>query len=159
VQQVGVKFYVCNTAAMKTHNINSVDLIFLIFTGWEHAGRDSSVGIATRYGLDGPGIQSWWEARIFVSVQKGLGAQPASYTMDTGSFPGIMPSVRGVDHYPHLGLTDSPLCRKCGAEEQISAHILCRCEVLASARQAYLGSFFLEPEDINLLAPDFFKFF
>ena len=23
-------------------------------------GRDSSVGIATRYGLDGPGIESWW---------------------------------------------------------------------------------------------------
>jgi hypothetical protein len=24
-------------------------------------GRDSSVGIATRYGLDGPGIESHWE--------------------------------------------------------------------------------------------------
>jgi len=23
-------------------------------------GRDSSVGISTRYGLDGPGIESWW---------------------------------------------------------------------------------------------------
>ena len=23
-------------------------------------GRDSSVGIATRYRLDGPGIESWW---------------------------------------------------------------------------------------------------
>ena len=23
-------------------------------------GRDSSVGIATRYGMDGPGIESWW---------------------------------------------------------------------------------------------------
>jgi len=22
--------------------------------------RDSSVGIVTRYGLDGPGIESWW---------------------------------------------------------------------------------------------------
>jgi hypothetical protein len=25
---------------------------------WE--GRDSSAGTATRYGLDGPGIESWW---------------------------------------------------------------------------------------------------
>ena len=25
-----------------------------------HGGRDSSVGIATRYGLDGPGIESRW---------------------------------------------------------------------------------------------------
>ena len=24
-------------------------------------GRDSTVGIATCYGLDGPGIESWWE--------------------------------------------------------------------------------------------------
>ena len=23
-------------------------------------GRNSVVGIATRYGLDGPGIESWW---------------------------------------------------------------------------------------------------
>jgi hypothetical protein len=28
-------------------------------------GRDSSVGIATGYGLDGPGIESRWEARFF----------------------------------------------------------------------------------------------
>jgi hypothetical protein len=25
-----------------------------------HVGWDSSVGIATRYGLDGPGLESWW---------------------------------------------------------------------------------------------------
>jgi hypothetical protein len=24
-------------------------------------GQDGSVGIATRYGLGGPGIESWWE--------------------------------------------------------------------------------------------------
>ena len=28
-------------------------------------GRDSSVGIATRYGLDGPGIESRWRGEIF----------------------------------------------------------------------------------------------
>jgi hypothetical protein len=28
-------------------------------------GRDSSVGIATRYGLDGPGIESKWGGDIF----------------------------------------------------------------------------------------------
>jgi hypothetical protein len=46
-----------------------------------------------------------------------------------------------------MGL-DSPLCRKCGAEEETSVHILCQCVVLASMRQAYLGSLFLEQEDI-----------
>ena len=43
-------------------------------------GRNSSVGIATRYGLDGPGIESSWEARFSAPVQAGLGAHPASYT-------------------------------------------------------------------------------
>jgi hypothetical protein len=47
-----------------------------------------------------------------------------------------------------LGLLDSPLCRRCGAEEETSARILCECEGLASLRHVYLGSFFLEPEDI-----------
>jgi len=51
-------------------------------------------------------------------------------------------------HLYLLGLLNSPLCRKCGVGEEISAHILCECEALASLRHAYLGSFFLEPEDI-----------
>ena len=35
--------------------------------------------------------------------------------------------------------------------EENLAHILCECEALASLRLAYLGSFFLEPEDIKSL--------
>jgi hypothetical protein len=48
-------------------------------------GRDSSVGIANRYGLDGPGIESPWGARILAPFQTGPGAQPASYKSSTGS--------------------------------------------------------------------------
>jgi hypothetical protein len=51
--------------------------------------RDSSVGIATLYGLDGPGIESQWGARFTAPVQTGPGANPASYKMGTGSFPEI----------------------------------------------------------------------
>jgi hypothetical protein len=47
--------------------------------------RDSVVGIATRYGLDGPGIESRWGARFSAPVQTGPGAHPAYYTMGTGS--------------------------------------------------------------------------
>jgi len=36
-------------------------------------------------------------------------------------------------------------------EEKTSAHILCECEALASLRNTYLGSYFLEPEDIKSL--------
>ena len=63
-------------------------------------GRDSSVGIATRYGLDGPGIESRWVARFSAPVQTDPGAHPASYRMGTGSFPGVKRPVRGVDQTP-----------------------------------------------------------
>ena len=65
-------------------------------------GPDSSIGIATRYGLDGPGIESLWGTRFSATVQTGPGANPAAYAMDTGSFPGLKQSGRGVDHPPHL---------------------------------------------------------
>ena len=51
-------------------------------------GRDSSVSVVTRYGLDGAGIESRWGARFSAPVQTGPGAHPASYTMGTGSFQG-----------------------------------------------------------------------
>jgi len=43
---------------------------------------------------------------------------------------------------------NDPRCRKCGPEEEASVHILSECEALASLRHAYLGSLFLDPEDI-----------
>jgi hypothetical protein len=45
-------------------------------------GRDCSVGLAIRYGLDGPGIELQVGERFFASVQTGFGTHPASYTMD-----------------------------------------------------------------------------
>ena len=43
------------------------------------------------------------------------------------------------------------MCRKCGTAKEDSVHILCECEALASLRHAYLGSLFLDPEDIREL--------
>jgi hypothetical protein len=43
-------------------------------------GRDSSVGLATRFGLEGPGIESrWGGARFSAPVQTGPGAHPFLY--------------------------------------------------------------------------------
>ena len=71
---------------------------------WEYfrdaLGRNSSVGIATRCGLDGPGIEFRWEARFSAPVQTGPGAYSASCTMGTGSFPGVKRPGRGADHPP-----------------------------------------------------------
>jgi hypothetical protein len=63
-------------------------------------GRNSSVGIATRYDLDGPGIESRWGARFSASAQTGPGNYPASCTMGTESFARIKRSGRGADHPP-----------------------------------------------------------
>ena len=60
--------------------------------------QHSSVGIATRYGLDGPGIESRCGARFSAPVQTGPGAHPASHTMGTGSFPGVKRMGRGFEH-------------------------------------------------------------
>ena len=50
------------------------------------SGPGSIVGIATGYGLDGPGTESRWGARFSAPVP---GAHPASCTMGSGSFPGV----------------------------------------------------------------------
>jgi hypothetical protein len=61
-------------------------------------GRDSSVGIATRYGSDSPGIESRWRTRFSEPLQTGPGSHPAYYTKGTVSFPGVKRSGRGVDY-------------------------------------------------------------
>jgi hypothetical protein len=77
---------------------------FIKFTFTDHLSYNQSpgsvVGIATAYGLDGPGIESRWGARFSAPVQTGPKAHPASYTMGTGSFPGVR-CGRGVTLTPH----------------------------------------------------------
>jgi hypothetical protein len=50
-----------------------------------------------------------------------------------------------------MGLSNNPICRKCGTEEETSVHVLYAYEALASLKHSYLGSFFLDPEDIRKL--------
>jgi len=71
-------------------------------------GRVSSVAVATCCGLDGPGIETWEGARFSAPVQTNSGAYPASYTMGTGSFPGVKWPGYGVEYPPHL----APMLKK-----------------------------------------------
>ena len=73
-------------------------------------GRDISVGIgiATRYGLNGQGIEFRGGGRFSAPVQTGPGVHAASYTMGTGSFPGLKRPWGGVKHSPHL----APMLKK-----------------------------------------------
>jgi hypothetical protein len=65
-------------------------------------GQNSVVSIASRHGLDGPGIECWWRVRFSTPVQTSPGAHPASYTRGTESFPGVKQPGHGGDHPPHL---------------------------------------------------------
>jgi hypothetical protein len=60
--------------------------------------RDSSVGIATGYGLDDRVGQ---EFSLLHVIQTYPGAQPSSYPIRTeGSFPGVKRQGRETDHLP-----------------------------------------------------------
>ena len=63
--------------------------LYLCASWYTRYGPGSSVGIVTGYGLDGPGIESRWGRDFSAPVQTGPGAQPASCTMVTESFPGV----------------------------------------------------------------------
>jgi len=63
------------------------------FNTFVDVGWDSSVGIATRYGMKGP-----VGARFSAPVQTSPGAHPASFTMGTGSLPRVKRPGRCVDH-------------------------------------------------------------
>jgi hypothetical protein len=55
-------------------------------------------GDSLRAGRSGGRIPVW--TRFSAHVYTGPGADPASYTMGTGSFPGVKRPGRGVDHPP-----------------------------------------------------------
>ena len=72
------------------------------YHGYNSCGPGSVVGIATAYGLDGPGIEKKnpGGARFSAPVQTGPGAHPASGTIGNGSFPGVR-CCRGVRLTPY----------------------------------------------------------
>jgi len=85
--------YCKNLKSCITHIINY--RLFSKITGW-----NSSVSIATHYGLDGPGIKSRWGQNFPQPIQTDPGVHPASYTMGTGFFPGVKQLGHSTDHPP-----------------------------------------------------------
>jgi hypothetical protein len=63
-------------------------------------GWDSSVGIATRYGLDGPGTESRWEREFSQPSRPALGPTQPPIKWVPGLFPGVKRPGREVDHPP-----------------------------------------------------------
>ena len=75
-------------------------LVNLVMNLWvpDGPGKLSRYSESLRAGRFGDSIPVW--ARFSVPVQTVPGAHPASYTMGTGSFPGVKRPGRGVDHPP-----------------------------------------------------------
>jgi hypothetical protein len=63
-------------------------------------GRDSSVGIATRYGLDGPEIEFRWGEIFRTRPDRPWGPPSLLYNWCRVSFPGVERPRRGADHSP-----------------------------------------------------------
>jgi len=63
-------------------------------------GRDSSVGIATRCGLDGPRIESRWGRDFPHPSRSALGPTQPPIQLVLGPSPGGKVAGRGVDHPP-----------------------------------------------------------
>ena len=82
-------FYSCNVLQTVYVPLGKLNFTAKLYTYkyYEFVNRDSSVGIATRYRLDGPGMECRW-GEFPAPVQNGPEAHSASYTMGIGSLPG-----------------------------------------------------------------------
>ena len=90
-----IQFWIKNIHILKCCITNNDERQELLVARLLKSRPSRVVGIATGYGLDGPGIESRRGARFSTAVQTSPGAHPASCTMSTGSFPGVK-SGRGV---------------------------------------------------------------
>jgi len=95
--------YVCNKTSenddKKTFEADPCK-IFSCLISLIGRGLDSTVSIATCYGLEGLGIKFQWGRDILHPSRPVPGAHPASFTMGTESFPGVKQPGHGVNHPP-----------------------------------------------------------
>ena len=89
--EVSVHFYTIHVCYNEIRMLKTVLLL----------GRDSSVGAATHYRLDGPGIESRGGGKIFCThTDQPWGPPSLLYNGYWVSFPGVKQLGRGVNH-PH----------------------------------------------------------
>ena len=72
-------------------------IVCLVSRQW---GPDSVVGVATRYGLDGPGIESRWGRDVPHPSRPALVPNQSPKNGYRVSFPGVKRPECGIDHPP-----------------------------------------------------------
>ena len=93
--------FILENVVIQTDGVGGHLNIFVVYYMYT-LGRVNSVGIATCYGLNGPGNESRLGARFSSPVQTGPGVHPSSYPLGTEPFPGVERPGCSVDHQPHL---------------------------------------------------------
>jgi hypothetical protein len=86
---------VARLSALPTDRFYSQEIFLVLISG---EGRDSAVDSATRYGLDGPGIESWWGRDLPHLSGPFLGRNQPPIQCGTESFPRAKRSGCGIDH-------------------------------------------------------------
>jgi hypothetical protein len=70
----------------------------------------------------------------------------------SGDVTGLLTGYNTLKRYLYImGMINSPLSKRCGAEEETSAHILCEYEALVTLSQSSLGSSFSDLVDVRRL--------
>ena len=102
VNSAGVLFLVCQIRTSlkftQLHFNALTSKIYLHYIYW--VGRDSSVRLATRYGLEGPGIESRWRRDFPQPSRPPWGPLSLLYNGYRVSLPGVKRPGRCVDHPP-----------------------------------------------------------
>ena len=88
---ISCRIFLCSLALSNTSSFLtwSVQLIFSILTPLHQPGRDSSVGKATAYGLDGLGIESRWRRAYLHPSRPALGPIQPRVQWIPGLYPGV----------------------------------------------------------------------
>ena len=104
-------------------------------------GRDSTVGIATCYGLDGLGIE-YRGGGFSAPVQNGPWAHLASYTMGTGTFLRVKwPPGFGNNHLPPSSAM---------VKERVDLYLYPPPRAFMACYRVYFTfTFYLAPDNVN----------
>jgi hypothetical protein len=107
-----------------------------------------------KYWMDNQYLAMW---RVFVTTQRQarnlISGRSSTTKVRTQSrvVTGLLTGHNTMRRHLFLmRLIDSPLCRRCEAQEENSAHVFCECESLVSLRHTYLRSFLLDPENVKV---------
>jgi hypothetical protein len=87
-----------------------------------------------------------------VSISRGRSTKDNNgvrHCLRTGVVTGLLTGNTLKVNFYIIGMLYSPLCTKCDAKEETSAHVLCEPKDVVSLRRTYWGSFFLDTEDVR----------